>query len=181
MVRFCQAMTLFWDDDYSEVMCKLVESLRDMRSWSESWNLPSTAAITKARQRLSWEPMQQLFDRCAVPVAERGTRGAWLGDRRLMSIDGFSLDIADTELNSKEFGRHGDAAFPQARIVALGECGSHAITAAAVGTCKTGEQILAGELTGFLSADMLVIADRNFYGSACGVSIARPVLTCCGG
>jgi hypothetical protein len=80
MVRFCQAMKLSWDDDYGEVMCKLVESLRDMRCWSESWHLPSTAAISKARQRLGREPMRELFDRCAVPVAERGTKGAWLGD-----------------------------------------------------------------------------------------------------
>ena len=36
MVRFCQAMTLFWEDDYEEVMYKLVESLRDMRSWSQT-------------------------------------------------------------------------------------------------------------------------------------------------
>jgi hypothetical protein len=81
-----------------------------------------------------------------------------------MSIDGFSVDIADTPPNVEEFGRHSGAAFPQARIVALGECGSHAITAAALGACTTGEQVLATELTGFLGDDMLVIADRNFYG-----------------
>jgi Insertion element 4 transposase N-terminal/Transposase DDE domain len=164
MVRFCQAMTLFSDDDYGEVMCKLVEGLRDMRSWSESWELPSTAAITKARQRLGWEPMRELFDRCAVPVAQRGTKGAWLGNRRLMAIDGFVLDIPDTKENTGEFGRHSGAAFPQARVVALAECGSHAITAASVGGVQTGEQVLAAEITGFVSHDMLVIADRNFYG-----------------
>lgn len=164
MVRFCQAMTLFPDDDYSEVMCKLVESLRDMRSWSESWQLPSTAAITKARQRLGWEPMRELFDRCAVPVATRGTKGAWLGSRRLMAIDGFGIDIPDTSENNEEFGRHREAAFPQARVLALAECGSHAITAAAVGGVRTSEQVLAPEITGFISDNMLIIADRNFYG-----------------
>ena len=52
MVRFCQAMTLFSEDDYAEVMYKLVESLRWMGSWSPGWHVPTTAAISKGRQRL---------------------------------------------------------------------------------------------------------------------------------
>jgi hypothetical protein len=50
------------------------------------------------------------------------------------------------------------------RVVGLGECGSHVITAAAVDGCRTGEQTMAAELVAFLEADMLVMADRNFYG-----------------
>jgi Insertion element 4 transposase N-terminal len=37
MVRFCLAMSFFFDDDYEEVMRKLVGSLQDMASWSGSW------------------------------------------------------------------------------------------------------------------------------------------------
>lgn len=164
MVRFCQAMTLFSEDDYAEVMYKLVESLRWMGSWSPGWHVPTTAAISKGRQRLGWEPLQELFDRCAVPVAAPGADGAWLAGRRLMAIDGFCLDIADTDSNAEEFGRHSGAAFPQARVLALAECATHTITAAAVGGIKVSEQELAGNITGFLGKDMLVIADRNFYG-----------------
>jgi len=167
MVRFCQAMTLFWEDDYEEVMCKLVESLRDMRSWSDSWRMPTTSAISQARARLGWEPLRELFDRCAVPVAQPGTKGGWLAGRRLMAIDGFTLDVADTPANADEFQRPGSGgragAFPQVRVVALGECGSHAIVAAAVDGCRVGEQTLADRLADDLSPDMLVIADRNFY------------------
>jgi len=65
---------LFWEDDYEEVMCKLVESLRDMRSLSDSWQMPKTSAISQARARLGWEPLRELFERCAVPVAEPGAR-----------------------------------------------------------------------------------------------------------
>lgn len=147
MVRFCQAMTLFFDDDYEEVMCKLVESLRDMRSWSDSWRVPTTSAITQARARLGWEPLRELFDRCAVPVAQPGTKGGWLAGRRLMAIDGFTLDVAGTPANAEGFQRPGSGdqagAFPQVRVVALGECGSHAIVAAAVDGCRVGEQTLA--------------------------------------
>jgi len=167
MVRFCQAMTLFYEDDYEEVMHKLVESLRDMRSWSGSWHVPTTSAITQARQRLGWEPLRELFDRCAVPVAQQGTKGGWLAGRRLMAIDGFTLDAPDTPVNAEEFGRPSNGtqvgAFPQIRVVALGECGSHAVVAAAVDGCRVSEQALATRLTADVAADMLVIADRNFY------------------
>src|ERR671917_2807602 len=44
MVRFCLAMCLFFDEDYEEVMRMLAGSLRQMRSWSSSWQIPSTAA-----------------------------------------------------------------------------------------------------------------------------------------
>lgn len=168
MVRFCQAMCLFYEDDYEEVMNKLVESLRDMNSWSAEWNTPTTSAIAQARQRLGVEPLRELFDRCAVPVAESGTKGAWLAGRRLMAIDGFMLDVADTPENVEEFGRSSNgvhrSAFPQARVVALGECGSHAMVGAALGGCRSGEQALAQGLLGWLESDMVVIADRNFYG-----------------
>lgn len=168
VVRFCQAMCLFFDDDYEEVMRKLVGSLQSMDSWSDSWHVPSTSAIAQARQRLGAEPLRELFERVAVPVAGYGTKGAWLRSRRLMAIDGFTLDVADTAANVKRFGRSQDgpkpSAFPQVRVVGLGECGSHAIVAAAVDSRRVGEQTLAAQLVDSLEQDMLVMADRNFYG-----------------
>lgn len=168
MVRFCQAMTLFMEDDYEEVMHKVVESLRDMDSWSDSWQVPTTSAITQARQRLGVEPLRELFDRCAVPAAKPGTKGAWLAGRRLMAIDGFVLDVPDSKENSEAFGKWSNgttcSTFPQVRVVALGECGSHAIVGAAVDGCRTAEQVLARGLLGVIDPDMLVIADRGFFG-----------------
>jgi hypothetical protein len=49
-------------------------------------------------------------------------------------------------------------------VVGLGECGSHAIVAAALGSCRTGEETLAAELIDSLEPGMLIMADRNFYG-----------------
>ncbi len=46
----------------------------------------------------------------------------------------------------------------------LAECGTHALTAAAVGACTTGETTLAWDLLPALGEGMLVLADRNFYG-----------------
>jgi len=61
-----------------------------------------------------------------------------------MAIDGLVLDVADTPDNDKEFGRFGNdqspGPFPQIRLVALGECGTHAVVDAELGGVHTGEQ-----------------------------------------
>jgi hypothetical protein len=167
IVRFCLAMCLFFDDDYEEVMRKLVGSLQDMGSWRDEWAVPSTSAITQARQRLGEDPLRVLFERVAVPVARRGTAGAWLGSRRLMAVDGFMLDVADTPDNVEEFGRLEQgpkaSAFPQVRVVDLTECGSHAAVGAAFGPCRVDERSLLTKLLGAVEPDMLILADRNFY------------------
>lgn len=167
MVRFCQAMCLFFDDDYEEVMRKLVGSLKSMGSWRGEWNVPSTSAIAQARQRLGSEPLRLLFERVAAPVAGRGARGAWLKSRRVMAVDGFTLDLQDTEENLAEFGKSDNdrkaGGFPQALVVGLAECGSHAIVDAAISGCRGDEKALARTLLGSVEPDMLVTADRNFY------------------
>lgn len=167
MMRFCMAMCLFFDDDYEEVMRKLAGSLHSWGSWRGEWKVPTTSALTQARQRLGVEPMRVLFERVAVPVASRGTRGAWLGERRLMAIDGVLLDVPDTVENVEEFGKKGGeakaSAFPQVMVVALAECGSHAIVGAAITGCNGNERSMAEQLLPDVTSDMLVTADRHFY------------------
>jgi len=48
-------------------------------------------------------------------------------------------------------------------VVGLAECGTHALTAAAIGAYTTGEPTLTRDLLGALEPGMLVLADRNFY------------------
>nr|CEL18488.1 Mobile element protein [Kibdelosporangium sp. MJ126-NF4] len=100
-------------------------------------------------------------------MARRGTKGAWLGFRRLMAIDGFMLDIPDTDDNVEEFGRRTNgtkaSAFPQVQLVALTECGSHAVVGAAMGPCNGDERALARQILSRAESDMLITADRNFY------------------
>lgn len=167
MVRFCLAMCLFYDDDYEEVMRKLIGSLKEMDSWRDEWVVPSTSALTQARQRLTARPLRVLFERIAGPVAGRGTKGAWLRSRRLVAVDGFMLDVPDTPDNVAEFGRLDEgpkaSAFPQVRVLALTECGSHACVDAAFGPCRTDERVLLTSLLGSAEPDMLMIADRNLY------------------
>jgi hypothetical protein len=131
--------------------------------------LPSKSAIFQARQRLGAEPLAALFGRVARPLAPAGARGAWLAGRRVVAIDGTCLDVADTPENTAWFGRPGvnkgeQAAFPQARVVAVAECGTHAIFDAVIGAYTTAENTLARDLIDRLGPGMLVLADRGFCG-----------------
>lgn len=167
VVYYVMALCLFFGDSYEEVMRTLVDGLRALGSWSKEWRVPTTSAITRARTRLGPEPLRELFERVAVPCARPGVPGAWLGTRRLMAIDGFVLDVPDTPDNDEEFGRSGGAKnpapFPQAHLVGLGECGTHAINAAEIGPWNTNERKLAQKLLVAFEPGMLVIADRGFY------------------
>ena len=167
VVYYVLAMALFFGEGYEEVMRRLVGGLRFLRNWSGQWKVPTTSAISQARARLGEAPLEELFRRVAVPMARPGTRGAWFRSWRVMAIDGVVLDAPDTPENNSEFdhssGGNGESAFPVLRVVGLGECGTHAIVAAAVGTWGTGERTLAPQLLPALEPDMLILADRGFY------------------
>jgi len=99
---FCLAMCLFYDDDYEEVMRKLVGSLQEMDSWRDDWQVPTTSAITQAVAADRKNPCG-CCSNGPPPGGRPGHKGAWLGARRLMAIDGFMLDVPDTEDNVEEF------------------------------------------------------------------------------
>lgn len=168
MAYFSIGMALHSEGSYEDVLALLTDGL----AWGSSEEpvaMPSKSAIFQARARLGAEPLRALFSRVAAPLAEPGVAGAWLAGRRLVAIDGTCLDVADTADNAVFFGRPGvnkgeQAAFPQARIVAVAECGTHAVFDAAVGAYSTGENTLAGELIDRLKPGMLLLADRGFCG-----------------
>jgi hypothetical protein len=67
-------------------------------------------------------------------MAECQTKGAWYRDWRLVTLDGSTLDVADTAENEKFFGRpatsRGASAYPKLRFVGLLENGTHVLWAA---------------------------------------------------
>jgi len=78
-------------------------------------------------------------------------------------MDGTNVDLPDTTDNVAEFGYpSGGGAFPQIRVVALAEAGTHAVTAVATGRARVGERELFVELLSHLGSGMLVLADRGF-------------------
>jgi hypothetical protein len=168
MAYFSIGMALHSEGSYEDVLALLTDGLA-WTSGEEPITLPSKSAIFQARSRLGPEPLAALFSKVAAPLARQGTPGAWLGGRRLVAIDGTCLDVADSPENAVFFGRPGvnkgeQAAFPQARVVAVAECGTHAIFDAVVGTYTTAENTLAGDLLDRLEAGMLLLADRGFCG-----------------
>jgi hypothetical protein len=166
VVYYVLAMCLFSQVGYEEVARLLTEGLAWARRWRGSWQVPTTGAIARARARLGAEPLRALFAAAVRPLATPATSGAWYRDWRLASLDGTTVDVADTPANAVAFGRPRthpgeQAAFPQVRVMALAECGTHAIIDATLGAYTTGELSLAPALARSLTAGMLVLGDRG--------------------
>ena len=170
VVYYVLALALFAQSGYEEVMRSLVEGLAWGDGWKTRWSVPSQPALTQARQRLGEEPLADLFRRGCEPLGRTDTPGAFRFGRRLVSMDGTTLDVPDSVENAAAFGRPGSsrgegAAFPKLRIVALAECGTHAMFAAGLSAYSTGENTLAKELSSSCEKGMVVFADRGFGGS----------------
>ena len=170
VVYYVLGLALFSQCAYEEVMRMLVEGLAWEEGWASAWNVPTKAALFKARARLGSEPLEALYRQSAVPLATKTTKGAFYRGWRLMSIDGTCLDVADTAANELAFGRPGSkrenssGAFPQIRVLGLAECGTHAVIDAVIGKYTDAEQrLVPGLLSSFLPG-MLVLADRGFFG-----------------
>jgi len=178
MAYFAMGMALHSEGSYEDVLALISDGLAWAHRDERSGRLANKAAISHARDRLGPEPMALLFSRVAKPLAAAATPGCWLAGRRLVAIDGTCLDLPDTPANDAYFGRPGvmkgeRSAFPQARVVALAECGTHAMFDAVISPYTTSENAASAELLGRLEPGMLCLADRGFYGftaweNACG-------------
>jgi len=169
MAYFSIGMALHSEGSYQDVLGLMTDGLAWIGGDVEPVRLPSPSAIFQARDRLGAEPVKALFDRVARPLAVESTPGAWLAGRRLVAIDGTTLDVADSDVNHEHFGRPGvnkgeRSAFPQARVVGLAECSTHAIFDAEIGPYTTGENTLARDLVARLGPGMVCLADRGFCG-----------------
>ncbi len=171
-VYFVLALALFMDMGAGRVMRRLAGTL----AWAArgvTVTVPSEEALSSARDRLGAAPLRLLFEKTAGMLAPPGSSGAWWRGLRLVSLDGTTLDVQDTGANWGHFGgppakdaagKRLQGAFPQARLLALAECGTRALAAAAIGGYATGEKTLARQLLGSVGPGMLVLADRNFAG-----------------
>ena len=174
MAYFSIGMALYSEGSYEDVLSQLTDGLSWASGWREEYSLPSKSEIFQARARLGAEPLKALFARVARPIGTAPTAGeavGWLAGRRLVAVDGTCLDVADTVANEAFFGRPGvnkgeRAAFPQARVVALAECGTHAMFAAVVGGLATGEPSMVEELLSRVEPGMLLLADRGVFSYA---------------
>lgn len=169
MVYYVIAMALWMDVSCREVLRCLVEGLSQCDG-VQRIRRSGRAAISMARARLGAEPLRQLFEGGVKPIATPATRGAWYRGLRLVSLDGSTLDVADTPANAEAFGypgaARGTSAYPKLRFVALMESGTHVLFRVAFGDYRTGEVSLARRLLDGLEPGMLCLADRGFCGFA---------------
>ena len=172
VVYYVLALALFMDMGGGRVMRKLAGTL----TWAArgiTVVLPSEEALSRARSRLGPVPLRLLFQSVAGPLACPDTPGGFWRGRRVLSVDGTTLDVQDTAANWARLGGPGTAdesgaglrgGFPKVRVVALAECGTRALIAARLGSYATSEKALTVELLPLLGEGKLVLADRNFPG-----------------
>ncbi|MEU2631961.1 transposase domain-containing protein, partial [Kitasatospora sp. NPDC007106] len=168
----CLAMAscLFPEGGPEEVAERVIAALPQFGVRDAGWEPLTPSGIAEARERLGRDVLRETFYRVAEPVATPATPAARLGGRRLMALHGFGLDVPDSAENGAEFGRaDGDPSrpgVPRARVVAVVECGSHAVVDAEVGPWTRSGTATAAALLSSISTDWLLLADQDLYGFA---------------
>ena len=165
-VLLCIAMNLYAADALTHVLFRLVHVLR--------WRLAdpgaarvSKSAICQARQRLGARPLIALFHQVCRPLVTPNTPDALLCGLRVVALDRTTLDLPDTVGNAATFGRpsnqRGVGAWPQAAVVALIECATHAPCDAAVSRCTARAARVGRPLVRSVGAGDLLLWDREFH------------------
>ncbi len=168
VVYYVIALALYMEASYREVLRCLLEGVQWLVGPGAQIRVAGRSGISQARARVGAEPLRRLHDAVVRPIAVPTTRGAWYRRWRLVSMDGTTFDVADTAENRGIFGRpgasRGHSAFPQIRCVSLVETGTHVLFGSQMGPTGEGELTLAKRALGSLTAGMLCLADRNFFG-----------------
>lgn len=166
VVYYVIALALYMRSSYREVLRCLLEAVQWLMDPSSEVKVAGKSGISQARSRLGAEPVERLYQAVVSPIAEKRTRGAWYRQWRLISLDGSTLDTADTPENEEEFGRpgasRGSSAFPKIRFVGLLESGTHVLWNARMAAYATDEITLARDVVPALQKGMLCLADRFF-------------------
>ena len=170
VVYYVIALALYMQVSCREVLRCLTEGLRWLHLPGGEKRTTGKSGISQARTRLGAEPVRRLHEAVVRPIAEPRTKGAWYRRWRRVSLDGSTLDVADTAENREAFGKpgasRGQSAFPQIRFVTLVENGTHVFFGTQMAGHRIGEIPLAHEVVQSLRPGMLCLADRNFLGYA---------------
>jgi hypothetical protein len=168
VVTLVVAMGLWAGESMRHALAAVVDGWRESDAATEAhWHLPCTAALVRARRRVGARLLRVLFHAVAGPIATAQTPGAFLHGLRLMALDGTTLEVADTSANERAFGRprtqRGTSAYPQVRLVALIETGTHALCDVVLRPCRAAETPAGRRLLRSVGPGMLLLWDRNFH------------------
>lgn len=144
------------------------DSSRQVFRWLQSRrvSVPGRSTLCEARHSLGVAPLRWLADMVVQLLATPQTPGAFYRGMRLMAVDGFVLDLPDQPDLARVFGRpkggRASGAFPQARVLALCEVGTHGIWKHQIKPLSCGETTMAASVLRHLQPDMLLLWDRGF-------------------
>ena len=161
VVYFVLALALFEHCSYRAVWAKLTAGLDGLPVAR-----PAVSSLSRARRRVGPAPLRRLFETLAGPVAAAGQPGVFYRGLRTVAVDGTCLHVPDEQALTwrypKRAGEGPGFGYPLLRLLALVECGTRALLAAAFGPEETGELAYAQPLLGALDATMLLLADAGF-------------------
>src|SRR5437899_12709571 len=80
VVYYVIALTLYMQVSYREVLRCLLEGVKWLLGPDWEVKVAGKAGISQARTRLRWEPLQQLHEEVAAPIAVKRTTDACNGD-----------------------------------------------------------------------------------------------------
>jgi len=159
VVWFVISIGLFCRDSYRQIF-------RWLLKYDPHRGTPGRSTFCVARQSVGVAPLWRLSREVIQLLANPDTPHAFYAGMRLMSVDGFVVDVADTPENEHTFGRPGGGrspgAFPQVRVVCLCEVGTHLLWRFVIKPKRCGEPSMARYLTRFLAENMLLLWDRGF-------------------
>ena len=152
-------LALFRNLPLWQVVDQLALSLHDQP-------LPAPSAVVQARQRLGYEPLQQLFHLLANAWTRRQPQSK--NRLRILAVDGCVWNVPDTPDNRSCLGspstQYGPSSWPQVRAVCLMDTQTHGLLDAHISGTDQGELTLAASLQA--PDDTLTVFDRAYFSAA---------------
>ncbi len=164
MLLFCVLMGLYAGEALPHVLRRILGPVAAGPGGA------TAGALCQARYRLGARPVVALFRAACRPLATPATPGAFLFGRRLMALDGTTVELPDTPANVRTFGRRrtprGSSAWPQALLILLVECGTRAVCDAGVWPGQADERRAGRRLLRSVGPGTLLLWDRGFQNVA---------------
>ena len=153
-----------------ETSCRDV--VRKVQAWwllrapKSSAGSSSSAAYTKARQRLEPKTIRSIGDHLIDRLEARVQPSQlWLG-RRVRVVDGTTVSMPDSPENQEKYpqpsSQKSGCGFPQMRVVGLFSLATGALLDFAKSSIHVHESILFGQLMSILKIGDIVLAARHF-------------------
>jgi len=167
LIYLVAMMALNSNVSISENLRVLLEPLRRILGIRNS-KIVGGPAISQARQKIGATAFRQVFEKVCKVRSSSDVKDCFWRNYRLVAVDGTVLSLQDTKANEAFFGKHvnqyGAMNYPQLRAVTLMECGSKIFFEANIGRSEQSEQALFEPLVKQIESNMLLLADRLYYG-----------------